>query len=62
VRPIDIRARLDQLHREWNALGVIGQDRHGAEYAQRYSSLAEEAIREAERWFGVAFDRFDQSQ
>lgn len=62
MRPVDIRARLDELNREWRTMDIVSQDRHGAEYAIRYAQLAEEAIQEADRWFNQAFDRFDQSQ
>lgn len=62
MRPLDIRARLEQLNREWRDMDILSQDRRGAEYAMRFAMLAEEATVEADRWFNHAFDRFDQSQ
>lgn len=43
-------------------MGMVEQDRRGADYAIRYAWLAEQAVVEADRWFNAAFDRFDQSQ
>lgn len=62
MRSIDIRAQYEALDREWRSMDIVSQDRHGAEFAVRFSMLAQQAIVEADRWFNEAFDRFDQSQ
>lgn len=62
MRPSELHARLEELNREWRSMGMVEQDRRGADYAIRYAWLAEQAVVEADRWFNAAFDRFDQSQ
>ena len=45
----DVAYRLKALSREWHRAGLVGQDRHGAEFAIRYRVLAEQAVAEVER-------------
>lgn len=43
-------------------MGLIEQDRHGADYAIRAILLAERIMDAADTYREMAFDRFDQSQ
>lgn len=61
-KPSVLRADLEALTNEWNRMGLVEQDRHGAEYAIRAILLAERIMDAADTYRDMAFDRFDQSQ
>lgn len=62
TNPSILRSDLETLIDEWRGMGLIEQDRHGADYAIRAILLAERIMDAADTYREMAFDRFDQSQ